>query len=243
MSKKRILIVEDDRALADILIYNLEQAGYIVSVARDGQEGLRQAHLMPQNLIILDVMLPKLDGIEVCRQLRSSAGTKDVLILMLTAKSQELDQLIGFSVGADDYVTKPFSVNVLLQRIKALLRRSETNSNGRDVIVSQGIVIDRNSHKAMAGDKELSLTKSEFALLDVLARNQGRAFNRAPIDRRRTGRRCHRLGAHNRCSHSCTPQEAWRSCQSYRNGSRNRLPFPRSPQLRMMWTRFGDPAD
>ena len=181
MSKKRILIVEDDRALSDILAYNLEESGYHVSTAYDGLEGVRQAHLAPQDLIILDVMLPELDGIEVCRRLRQSTGAKDTLILMLTAKSEELDQLVGFSVGADDYVTKPFSVNVLLHRIKALLRRKEPQTDDRDVITTQGIVIDRKSHQASAGDRTLPLTKSEFALLDVLARNPGRAFDRAQL--------------------------------------------------------------
>ena len=118
MAKKRILVVEDDRSLVDVLIYNLQQAGYETSVARDGRAALHQAHVASHDLILLDVMLPELDGIEVCRRLRSSSGTSDVLILMLTAKSEEIDQLVGFSVGADDYVTKPFSVNVLLQRIK-----------------------------------------------------------------------------------------------------------------------------
>ena len=135
----------------------------------------------PPDLIILDVMLPELDGIEVCRRLRSSAGTRDVLILMLTAKSQELDQLVGFSVGADDYVTKPFSVNVLLQRIKALLRRQDNHADDREIVVSQGIVIDRQSHQATAGEKPLPLTKSEFTLLDVLVRNKGRAFTRSEL--------------------------------------------------------------
>ena len=102
MSKKRILIVEDDKSLSDILAYNLEQVGYSVSVVRDGREALRAAHVKPPDLIILDIMLPELDGVEVCRRLRSSAGTRDILVLMLTAKSQELDQLVGFSVGADD---------------------------------------------------------------------------------------------------------------------------------------------
>jgi two-component system phosphate regulon response regulator PhoB len=181
MSKKRILIVEDDKALSDILAYNLEQVGYAVSVVRDGREAVRVAHVVPPDLVVLDVMLPELDGIEVCRRLRGSAGTRDVLVLMLTAKAQELDQLMGFSVGADDYVTKPFSVHVLLQRIKALLRRKENHGDERDVVASQGIVVDRQSHQASAGDQTLPLTKSEFMLLDVLVRNKGRAFNRSEL--------------------------------------------------------------
>ncbi len=181
MAKKRILVVEDDRSLVDVLIYNLQQAGYETSVARDGRAALHQAHVASHDLILLDVMLPELDGIEVCRRLRSSSGTSDVLILMLTAKSEEIDQLVGFSVGADDYVTKPFSVNVLLQRIKALLRRQEVQADDRDVIVTQGIVVDRQSHQATAGDKKLPLTKSEFGLLETLVRNQGRAFSRSEL--------------------------------------------------------------
>ena len=100
---------------------------------------------------------------------------------MLTAKSEEIDQLVGFSVGADDYVTKPFSVNVLLQRVKALLRRQEPQPDERDLIVSQGISIDRRSHQATAGESHLPLTKSEFALLEFLIRNQGRVFSRAEL--------------------------------------------------------------
>ncbi len=181
MAKKRILVVEDDAALVDVLVYNLAQTGYDVSVARDGRSALRQAHVVSHDLVLLDVMLPELDGIEVCRRLRSSSATRDVLILMVTAKSEEVDQLVGFSVGADDYVTKPFSVNVLLQRIKALLRRQEAQADDREVIVTQGIVVDRQSHQATAGDQKLPLTKSEFALLETLVRNRGRAFSRAEL--------------------------------------------------------------
>jgi two-component system phosphate regulon response regulator PhoB len=181
MSSKRILIVEDDRSLVDVLAYNLDQVGYMVSVARDGQDGLRQAHFVAHDLIILDVMLPEIDGLEVCRRLRTSPKTRDVLVLILTARSQELDQMIGFSVGADDYVTKPFSVNVLLQRIKALLRRQEMPPDARDLLVSQGIAVDRPSHLATAGNSRLPLTKSEFSLLEVLMRNKGRAFSRSEL--------------------------------------------------------------
>ncbi|MBJ43594.1 MAG: DNA-binding response regulator, partial [Planctomycetaceae bacterium] len=143
MARKRILIIEDDAALVEVLEYNLEQAGYQVSVARGGRAGLHVTESVRPDLILLDVMLPEMDGIEVCRQLRAHESTRDVLILMLTAKSQELDELIGFSVGADDYVTKPFSVNVLLQRIKSLIRRQEPTRQNRDTATSQGIAVDR----------------------------------------------------------------------------------------------------
>ncbi|HAH47777.1 MAG TPA: DNA-binding response regulator, partial [Planctomycetaceae bacterium] len=119
MSKKRILVIEDDRSLSEVLAYNLRQEKYDAVVALDGMDGLRQAQLKTPDLIILDLMLPQMDGLEVCRRLRSDPVTSNVLILMLTAKSEETDQVVGFTLGADDYVTKPFSVKILLERIKA----------------------------------------------------------------------------------------------------------------------------
>ena len=125
MAKARILIVEDDPSLGEVLDYNLRQEGYQVHLSRDGQQGLRYAREQSPDLIVLDLMLPMIDGLEVCRQLRADPNTRELSILMLTARSEESDELIGFTVGADDYVTKPFSVKVLLQRINALLRRKE----------------------------------------------------------------------------------------------------------------------
>src|SRR5579885_419420 len=110
MARPRILIIEDERALTKVLAYNLQREGYDPIITHDGQEGLRKAQTNPPDLIILDLMLPTMDGLEVCRQLRASEQTRLVPILMLTAKAEEMDQVIGFSVGADDYVTKPFSV-------------------------------------------------------------------------------------------------------------------------------------
>lgn len=181
MANHHVLIIEDDRALSDVLSYNLEQAGYTVSVARDGQEGLNQAQHKIPDVIVLDLMLPVIDGLEVCRRLRSSSTTQDVLVVMLTAKSEETDQVIGLALGADDYVTKPFSVKVLLERIKALLRRRSPGPNKSSVVASQGIMMDRHRHIAMAGDRPLDLTPSEFALLDMLIRQPGRAFGRSEL--------------------------------------------------------------
>src|SRR3990172_1796712 len=129
MAKSRILIVEDDRSLADVLDYNLRQDGYQTAVANDGQAGLHMAKLKPPDLIVLDLMLPIIDGLEICRRLRADPVTRNVLVLMLTAKAEETDQVAGFSVGTDDYVSKPFSVKVLLERGRALLRRRGGNSN------------------------------------------------------------------------------------------------------------------
>src|SRR5437763_5963179 len=128
MAGTRILIIEDERALTQVLSYNLGREGYETTVAHDGQEGLRKAQMQLPDLIILDLMLPTMDGLEVCRELRAGERTRSVPILMLTAKSEETDQVVGFSMGADDYVTKPFSVKVLLQRIKALQRRVDSNT-------------------------------------------------------------------------------------------------------------------
>lgn len=181
MASANILVVEDDRALADVLQYNLQQAGYETTVARDGQDGLQRAELKAPDLIILDLMLPQIDGLEVCRRLRANPATRRILILMLTAKSEETDQVVGFAVGADDYVTKPFSVKVLLERIKALLRRRESESEDHDVVVGQGIMVDRQRHRATAGDRVLDLTPSEFGLLDALIRQPGRVFSRSEL--------------------------------------------------------------
>src|SRR5947199_5190435 len=129
MAKPRILIIEDERGLTDVLAYNLQREGYDTLVAHDGLEGLRKAQMQLPDVILLDLMLPGLDGLEVCRELRAGERTRHVPILMLTAKAEETDQVVGFSLGADDYVTKPFSVKVLLPRIKALRRRVETGGD------------------------------------------------------------------------------------------------------------------
>lgn len=181
MARPRVLIVEDERALTDVLLYNLEREGYEVLVAHDGQEGLRKAQMQTPDLIILDLMLPKLDGLEVCRELRAGDRTRNIPILMLTAKAEETDQVVGFTMGADDYVTKPFSVKVLLQRLKALQRRVDQTSESGDIIEHMGVRIDRVRHKASVKGMELDLTPTEFRLLECLLRQPGRAFTRPQL--------------------------------------------------------------
>ncbi len=178
MARTRILVVEDERALSDVLVYNLEREGYEAVVAHDGQEGLRKAQTLLPDLIILDLMLPVLNGLEVCRELRAGERTREIPIVMLTAKAEETDQLVGFSLGADDYVTKPFSVKVLLQRIKALQRRVEGAAEPSDIVEHMGVRIDRVRHRALVAGKELDLTPTEFRLLECLVRQPGRAFTR-----------------------------------------------------------------
>src|SRR5579884_3339217 len=179
--RTRVLVIEDERALTEVLSYNLQREGYETVVAHDGQEGLRKAQTLLPDLIILDLMLPVMSGLEVCRELKAGERTRDIPIIMLTAKSEETDQVVGFSLGADDYVTKPFSIKVLVQRIKALQRRVETGSEAVDAIEHLGVRIDRIRHKATVSGHELDLTPTEFRLLECLLRQPGRAFTRAQL--------------------------------------------------------------
>lgn len=181
MAKSRILIIEDERGLTDVLAYNLGREGYETLLAHDGQEGLRKAQMQLPDLILLDIMLPGMDGLEVCRQLRAGKQTAKIPILMLTAKSEEMDQVVGFSVGADDYVTKPFSVKVLLQRIRALQRRLDATAEPSDLIEHLEVKIDKTKHRATVRNIELDLTPTEFRLLECMLRQPGRAFTRSQL--------------------------------------------------------------
>lgn len=178
MPKQRILIIEDERSLAEVLTYNLEKEGFEVSTAADGQDGVRKAQASPPDMVLLDLMLPIIEGYEVCRILRSDPKTQNIRILMLTARSEEVDEIVGFNMGADDYVTKPFKIKPLIHRIKALLRRNAANEQLKDVISTHGIEIDRINHLAKADGQDLRLTPTEFRLLWTLARQPGRPFGR-----------------------------------------------------------------
>jgi two-component system phosphate regulon response regulator PhoB len=181
MTKPRILIIEDERALTDVLSYNLQREGYEPIVANDGQEGLRKAQTLLPDAVLLDLMLPVRNGLEVCRELRAGDRTRTLPIIMLTAKAEETDQVVGFSLGADDYVTKPFSVKVLMERIKALLRRREDDAAKTDVINHLNVRVDRLRHRAYVDGKELDLTPTEFRLLENILRQPGRAFTRSQL--------------------------------------------------------------
>lgn len=182
MAKLKVLVVEDDRSLADVLRYNLETAGCQVFTAYDGQDGLAQAQSKLPDVVILDIMLPVVDGLDVCRRLRSDPLTRKVHIIMLTAKAEESDVLIGFNLQADDYVTKPFSVKVLLEKIKAFGRRQARESAGDDdIAICRGIVVDRVRRRVTAEGIQIDLTRSEFNLLDTLIRQPGRVFLRSEL--------------------------------------------------------------
>jgi two-component system phosphate regulon response regulator PhoB len=180
MAKSKILIIEDERALVEPLAYSLSREGFEVLTAHDGQDGLRQAQVRLPDLIVLDLMLPVKPGLDVCKELRAGAQTRDIPIIMVTAKAEETDELVGFAVGADDYVTKPYRQKVLIERIKKELRRkaARDESPSESVIECQGITIDRHRHRALIGDEELILTPTEFRLLEALLRQAGRAFTR-----------------------------------------------------------------
>lgn len=180
MAKPKILLIEDERSLAEVLAYNLEREGFEVLTAFDGQDGLRQAQLKLPDLVVLDLMLPAKPGLEVCRELRAGARTREIPIIMVTAKAEETDELIGLSLGADDYVTKPYSIKVLIQRIKKELRRKQAreDSPAGMTIECRGVVIDRHRHRALYRDEELALTPTEFRLLEAMLRQPGRAFTR-----------------------------------------------------------------
>jgi DNA-binding response OmpR family regulator len=172
-----ILLVEDETLLADTLRYNLEREGYTVLTAADGMTGLDLARAEKPDLLILDVMLPKLDGFSVCRILRREAN---IPIMMLTARQDEVDRIAGLELGADDYVIKPFSLGELLARVRAILRRSDRQPAGveREVLAADQLKVDTGSRRVFRAGEEIALAQKEFDLLVCLMRNRGMALSR-----------------------------------------------------------------
>lgn len=181
MPKKTILIIEDEPSLVGVLTYNLKSSGYEVFSATNGRDGLQRVLLHAPDLIVLDLVLPILDGWEVCRRVRADDLTRDIPILMLTGKNTEADEIVGFQLGADDYVAKPFRMSVLLQRVKALLRRARPDPSTPDLISMHGLELDRLRHRAAVAEREVLLTLTEFRLLWALAGRPGRAFTRQEL--------------------------------------------------------------
>ncbi len=178
MPQPTILVVEDEKSIADVITYNLQKEGFTVHVERDGRDGLMKAQELLPDLIILDLMLPGMDGLQVCRQLRSDARTQQLRIIMLTARAEETDEIVGFNMGADDYVTKPFNMRPLIHRVKALLRRTEATISENGRVALHGIEIDKLNHTATQDGVALDLTPTEFRLLWTLATHPGRPFSR-----------------------------------------------------------------
>ncbi|MBJ7484103.1 MULTISPECIES: phosphate regulon transcriptional regulator PhoB [unclassified Brevundimonas] len=175
-----ILVMEDEDALATLLQYNLEKEGYDVVIASDGEEGLVQVDERQPDLVLLDWMLPKVSGIEVCRRLRGRAETRNLPIIMLTARGEETDRVRGLDTGADDYLTKPFSMVELIARIRAVLRRIRPGL-ADDRVGHGDIVIDRVAHRVRRSGTEVHLGPTEFRLLDHFMRHPGRVFSREQL--------------------------------------------------------------
>lgn len=186
----KVLVVDDEQPIIDVLTYNLKRSGYQVLVAWDGEGALEVARRERPDLIILDLMLPKLDGTEVCRTLRremadvrtSDVRTSDIPIIMLTARDEEIDRVLGLELGADDYVIKPFSVRELLARVKAVLRRTQAlPQEGRTVIRVGDLVVDRGRYEARLGTAPVELTTLEFEMLATLAENRELVMTREQL--------------------------------------------------------------
>ncbi len=177
--KPTILIIEDEKDLSQLIAYNLESEGFRTKISNEGEEGYRKATKESPDLIILDLMLPKLGGIEVCKLIRANSASQKIPILMLTAKSEEIDRVIGFEVGADDYMTKPFSPRELVLRVKAILKRSGSGSAEREDILKKGLLeVDFSKHRVWVNKQEITLTATEFKLLEYLLKSRGKVLTR-----------------------------------------------------------------
>ena len=177
----RVLIVEDDYDLAQGLACGLGREGYEVVVAHDGQEGLRKAQMLLPGVILLDLVLPVLSGEEVLRALRAGEATRHIPVLILTARAGEADQVAAFGLGADDYITKPFSLRVLLQRLETWRRRPAPAGQASPVVAHLGVRLDRGRHRVEVRGRGVDLTPTEFRLLECLLRAPGRIFSRAEL--------------------------------------------------------------
>jgi len=182
MVQKRILLIEDEKDIAELIRHHLAREGYAVSRAATGEEGLRLARADPPSLILLDLMLPGVDGLEVCRALKRQRGTDAIPIVMLTAKSEESDIVAGLELGADDYITKPFSPPVLVARLRAVLRRRSRPAPAEtEPIEFRGLSIHPGRHEVRVNGKPVELTATEFRLLRLLAGRPGWVFTRSQI--------------------------------------------------------------
>jgi two-component system alkaline phosphatase synthesis response regulator PhoP len=181
MSKGTVLVIDDEEDLIELVRYNLEKEGFHVIGAGDGESGLSRVAGEKPDVIVIDLMLPGMDGLEVCRSLRAENGTSGIPIIMLTAKASESDRIVGLELGADDYVTKPFSPRELIARIKALLRRSSGFSKQPSIIRRGDLSIDPASHEVCCGDRKIGLTATEYKLLQFVASHPGFVYSRNAI--------------------------------------------------------------
>ena len=181
MKRKKIIVVEDEPDLVDVVTYNLQREGYSVLAAQRGDEGLNLIRSEGPDLVLLDLMLPGMDGLSICRQMKSDSSLSEIPIIIASAKGEESDVVIGLEMGADDYLAKPFSPRELLARIKAVLRRGAPRDVSKDRVVIRDLVIDSAKHEVRIEDEIISLTSTEFKLLYHLASSKGRAFSREQL--------------------------------------------------------------
>jgi len=179
----KILLVDDEPDILEIVGYNLKNEGYTIFTAKNGVEAVETAKKITPHLIILDIMMPEMDGIEACEKIRSTKGLENVLITFFTARGEDYSQVAGFDVGADDYITKPIKPKVLISKIKALLRRIKVNKNSTvsETVVIGDIIIDREEYIVIKEGKKLSLPRKEFELFSLLASKPGKVFKRDDI--------------------------------------------------------------
>ena len=176
--KPRILVVDDEPDIIELVEFNLKQAGYVVTTAADGAEALKKIRAQKPDLIVLDVMLPEMDGFEICKALRLDEATAKLPIIMLTAKAAEIDRVLGLELGADDYLTKPFSPRELLLRVKKMLARSQTEEKPKEQLRVGDLLIDLPRHIVTWKNKPIEMTATEFKLITVLAQRSGRVQSR-----------------------------------------------------------------
>lgn len=181
MANEKILVVDDEEHILELIQFNLISAGFQVSTAINGEEALKLCSQEQPDLVLLDIMLPGIDGLEVCRRLKSQSDTKFIPIIMITAKGEEIDKIVGLELGADDYITKPFSVRELIARVKALLRRTRISmpEDVEDKIIKiGGLVINSSTYEVYKDQKKIELTLKEFELLKLLVLNKGKVLTR-----------------------------------------------------------------
>ncbi|MCH3964066.1 MAG: response regulator transcription factor [Clostridium sp.] len=177
MSEEKILVVDDEEHICELIKFNLEKSGYKVITSTDGLDAIKKVRDERPKLILLDVMLPEMDGYDVCKEIRKDSSISSIPIIMITAKGEEFDKVLGLELGADDYITKPFSVRELVARVKALLRRTNVNDNNNYYVFGD-LKINFDKHEILRSDKKVELTLKEFELLQILVKNKGRVVTR-----------------------------------------------------------------
>lgn len=184
----KVVVIEDEPDIVEVITYNLKREGFQVAAATRGDEGLRMVRNLNPAMVILDLMLPGMDGLSVCREIKSDPLTRDIPVIIVSAKGEESDVVIGLGMGADDYLAKPFGPRELLARIAAVLRRNPVPEEGqRERVVVKDLIIDKSRHEVFKGDERVELTATEFKILYHLAAHRGRAFSREQLLNRVVG--------------------------------------------------------